>query len=111
MARPNFFIVENNTAPAYAITCTRGGVAIDLTNANAIELIIQRISDKVITQIGNAAVITTPGLGLVSYTALSTDFPTAGVYIADIQVTWSSGVEILYNQAKWQVRKKIGSST
>jgi hypothetical protein len=111
MARPNFQIVENNTAPDYAITCTRGGSAIDLTNASTVTLIIQRQSDKVITQAGKTATITTAASGLISYRALDTDFPTKGTYIADILIAWSTGNEILYNQAKWLVRSKIGSTT
>src|SRR3990167_95700 len=107
MATPNFKIVEDNTAPDYVITCTRDGTAIDLTTASAIVLIIQRKSDSTITQAGKAATITTAASGIITYRADATDFPSAGLYVADIVITWSSGTEILYGQARWKVRTKI----
>jgi len=103
----NFKIVEDNTAPDYQITCTRDGTAIDLTNASAVTLIIKNKSTNTITQTGKAATITTPTSGLITYRADVTDFPSAGSYVADVKVTWSSGTEILYGQAKWKVRSKI----
>lgn len=107
MPRANFSIVEDNTAPAYAITCTRDGTAIDLSSASAVTLKIQRKSDGTITQASKAAVITTAASGLISYTADATDFPAKGTYVADIIVTWATGTEILYGQARWKVRTKI----
>lgn len=104
----NFKITEDNTAPDYVITCKRDGDALDLSDATDVELIIQRKSDGVITQSGKSAVVTTPASGVITYTADATDFPSRGIYVADIKVTYSSGgVEILYNQAKWKVRAKI----
>lgn len=107
MARTNFTIVEDNTAPDYTITCTRGNVPLDLSLASSVALIIQRKSDKVITQVGKNAVITTAASGVITYTADATDFPSKGTYIADIKITWGSGTEIMYNQASWKVRSKI----
>jgi hypothetical protein len=104
----NFKIVEDNTAPDYVITCTRDGTAINLSAATSVVLIIQRKSDGVITQSGKAAAVTTPASGVITYTADTADFPSAGVYVADIKVTYSGGgIEILYNQAKFKVRSKI----
>lgn len=107
----NFKIVEDNTAPDYQITCTRGGTAIDLSTASAITLIIKNKSSGTITQAGKAATITTPASGIITYRADATDFPSAGKYVADIKVTWSSGTEILYGQAVWKVRAKISQLT
>lgn len=104
----NFKIVEDNTAPSYVITCTRDGTAMNLTSAQTVTLIIKRKSDGTITQAGKTASITTPASGVITYTASATDFPTAGLYVADIKVDYgSSSIEILYNQAKWKVRAKI----
>lgn len=104
----NFKITEDNTAPAYSITCKRDGVVIDLTTATSVVLIIQRKSDKVITQAGGSATVTSTTGGVISYAALASDFPSSGTYVADIKVTYvGGGVEILYNQAKWKVRTKI----
>lgn len=103
-----FKIVNENTAPNYTITCTRDGTAIDLTAATDVSLIIQQRSTSSITQSGRAATITTASSGIITYTALSTDFPEGGTYVADIKVTYSGGgIEILYNQAKFKVRTKI----
>jgi hypothetical protein len=104
----NFKIVEDNTAPPYVITCTRDGTAMNLTSAQTVTFIIKRKSDGVITQAGKTATITTPASGVVTYTASATDFPTAGIYVADIKVDYgSSSIEILYNQAKFKVRSKL----
>ena len=104
----NFRIVEDNTAPSYVITCTRDGSALSLVDATGVVLIIQRKSDGTITQSGKAATITTAASGIITYTADATDFPSAGLYVADIKVTYSGGgIEILYGQAKFKVRAKI----
>jgi hypothetical protein len=104
----NFKIVEDNTAPDYVITCTRDGTAIDLSSATTVTLIIKRKSDNTITQSGKNAIITTPASGVITYTADATDFPSAGIYVADIKVTYSGGgIEILYGQARFKVRAKI----
>lgn len=105
---PTFKIVEDNTAPAYDITCTRDGTAIDLTSANSVTLIIKNKSSGTITQAGKAATVVSASAGEISYTAASSDFPSAGTYVGDIKVDWgSSGIEILYNQVSWKVRAKI----
>lgn len=80
----------------------------DLTNATTVTLIIKNKATGVITQSGKNAVITTAASGIITYTSDATDFPTAGKYVADVKVTYSSGgIEILYGQAKWKVRSKI----
>lgn len=108
MARANFFIVQNNTAPAYEITCQRDGVDIDLSSAT-VELILQEKSSGDITNVGHQTCTVTDATGgVISYAAESTDFPNKGRYVGDIKVTYGGGgVEILYNQAAWQVRNKI----
>ena len=104
----NFQIVEDNDAPSYTITCKRNGTAIDLTDASTVQLVIQKKSDSSITQSGKNATITTAASGIITYTADTTDFPTAGVYVADVKITYSSGsTEILYSQLKFKVRSKI----
>lgn len=103
----NFKIVEDNTAPDYQLTCTRDGTAINLTDASAVTVIIKNKSSGTITQAGKAATITTASSGLITYRADATDFPSAGTYVADIKITWSSGTEILYQQARFKVRSKI----
>lgn len=108
MARPNFYITEDNTAPSYTITCTREGTAIDLTDATDVSLIIEKKSDGTITQAGKSATIATAASGIITYSADATDFPSKGTYVADIKITYSGGgIEILYNQVRFKVRNKI----
>lgn len=104
----NFYIVTENTAPAYQITCERDGDAIDLTGAS-VNLIIQQKSTGDVTNTGHQTCsLVTAASGIISYTAESTDFPDAGRYKADVEVTYSGGgVEVLYNQAVFKVRQKI----
>ncbi len=105
MAAPNFLIVAANTAPDYQITCTRDGTDIDLSSASAVAVIIYNKSTKLQTNSGHTtATITTAASGLITYRAQSGDFPSKGKYAADVSVTWSTGSEILYSQAVWQVR-------
>lgn len=105
MAAPNFFIVAGNTAPEYDINVTRGGAILDLSFASQVDVILYNKSTKLQTNSGHTqGLIQSATTGLMSYTAQTTDFPVKGNYIADIQVTWNTGTEILYNQAKWKVR-------
>ena len=104
----DFRIVNENTAPNYTITCKRSGTAISLADATQVRLIIKNKGTGTITQQGKTATITTPASGIITYTAVSTDFPSKGTYIADIEITYSGGgIERLYKQATWKVRTKI----
>ena len=101
----NFFIVAANTAPDYAITCTRNGTDIDLSSASSVNVLLYNKSSKAQTNTGHTtATVVTASAVLISYRAQAGDFPTKGKYVADIQVTWSTGTEILYNQATFKVR-------
>ena len=103
----NFYLTEDNTAPGLSVTCTRDGTAIDLSTATKVELIIED-SSGTITQAGREATITTAVSGIITYTPIVTDFPSAGTYSADIKITYTGGgVEILYKQLKFKVRAKI----
>lgn len=108
MATANFKIVEDNTAPAYQITCKRDGTAIDLTGAT-VELIIENKSTGSITNTGHqTCTIVTASSGIISYAAEAGDFSEAGTYVGDVKITYNGGgVEILYSQVKWKVRAKI----
>lgn len=97
--------VVANTAPALLITCERDGTVINLTGA-VVTLIIAKGST--ITQVGGLCVLVTPASGIISYSPLATDFPTAGTYKGDVKVVYSDGsIEILYEQLKMKARSKI----
>lgn len=99
--------MARNTAPGYDITCQRNGSDIDLTGAT-VEVILYNKSTKQVTNSTNQSagtVVKTPAAGLIEYTAIASDFPAKGNYVADIQVTYGTGgIEILFNQAIWKVR-------
>lgn len=101
-----FRIVRGNTAPPYSLTCTRDGVAIDLTGCT-VSLIIKG-PDGTITNTGHqAATITTAASGIISYTAQAADFDGVGTFVGDARVVYADGgVEILRNQIKWKARDK-----
>jgi len=105
MSVANFQIVAANTAPDYSITCTRSSTDIDLSSAISVDVIIYNKATKLQTNTGHTtATITTAAAGLITYRAQAGDFPSKGKYAADIKVTWSTGTEILFNQAIFKVR-------
>lgn len=98
--------VAGNTAPPLLITCERAGAVIDLTSATSVTLKIKGRTG--ITQTGRAAAITTAVAGLVTYTPLTTDFPTAGSYKGDLKITYAdASFEILYEQLKMKARAPL----
>lgn len=97
--------VAGNTAPPLQITCKRDGVAINLTSTD-VEVIIAK--GATITQAGGVASLVTPASGIIQYSPLATDFPTAGTYKCDVKVTYSDDtVEVLYEQLKVKARAPI----
>ena len=112
MARADFYIVEDNTAPAYVITCKRNVsgtlTAIDLTGATVTLILVQKSTGDITNASNQSCTLVTAASGIISWTAIATDFPTRGRYVADIKVTYNGGgVERLYDQAVWQVRNKV----
>lgn len=98
-------IVAGNTAPSWAITCQREGVAINLSGCT-VTLIIAK--GTTVTNTGGAASITTAASGIISYTPTATDCPTKGSYKVDVKVVYGDAShEILYEQLKIKVRKGI----
>lgn len=77
----------------------------DLSFASQVDIILYNKNTKSQTNSGHTeGLLLSPTTGLISYTAQAGDFPAKGNYIADIQVTWNTGIEILYNQCRWKVR-------
>jgi hypothetical protein len=97
--------VAGNTAPPLVITCERDGAAINLTGCT-VQLIIAK--GATITQAGRTATLTTAASGIITYTPLVTDFPSAGTYKGDVKVTYGDGsIEILYEQLKMKARAAL----
>lgn len=98
-------LVAGNTAPPIEITCKRAGTAINLTGCS-VQLVIKK--GAVLTQPSRVATVTSAGSGVISYTPLTTDFPSKGSYKCDVIVTYSdSSVEVLYDQLKIQARARL----
>lgn len=108
MAVQRLNTVAGNTAPALALTAKRGGVVVDVTGAT-VSLIIT--SGGVVTNAGHQTCsLTSPTLGLVSYTRIAGDLSVKGTYICDLKIVYSGGgVEILYDQLRIKARAPAGS--
>lgn len=102
------FIVEDNTAPPYTITCKRDGVAIDLSGCT-VKVYIQKKGSSGTTNSGHeTATVTDATNGVIQYQAQSNDFPDKAKYVADVEVTYGNGtVERLYDQLVWKARNKV----
>jgi len=107
MAVRTINIVEDNTAPSITLTLKRDGVAIDVTGST-VNLIIAR--GNTITNSGHQECTpVTASSGIVKYSPVAGDFPSAGKYVADIEIIYpSTAVERLYEQLKLKARKKVG---
>lgn len=101
--------VVGNSSPDLSITLQRNSTAIDLTNVASVKLIIVRHKDKTVTNAANqTATIQTPATdGIVTYDKRVADFPTAGLYVADALLTYTSGaLERLYEQVVFVIREE-----
>lgn len=103
-----FLNVETNTAPTVNLTLEHNGVAIDLTGASVI-LVIVNANTGIVTNSGHqSCTITSAISGKVSYTAQATDFPAGGRYTGGVKITYPSGqVERLYENIVIIIRSKI----
>lgn len=100
--------VEDNTIPAISLTLQRGDTAINLTTATGVELIINNERTGAQTNATNETCgIVTPASGVIQFSPIATDFPSAGRYICDVKITWTGGgIEILTEQLLVVVREK-----
>ena len=103
---------QNNTAPAYILTCERDdGTIIDLTNTT-VTMKLYKGSTQTNTASGhNTCTLVSPATaGNISWIPKAGDFPNPGTYKGDVTVTYIDGTfETLYNNALFKVRKLLGS--
>lgn len=98
-------IVAGNTAPSWVITCDRNGIPIGLAGCT-VSLIIAK--GNTVTNSFASATILNASAGIISYTPVAGDCPTAGTYKIDVKVVYSDlTFEILYEQLKVKARSPI----
>lgn len=91
---------EYSTQPTPIFTLERKpGVPIDLSEALAVKVIIQRDDGDAITNAGHqeAVILSQVGddIGKVRYTPHSGDWAPAGNYSAEVRITWPEGTEVI----------------
>jgi hypothetical protein len=80
--------------------------AYDLTGNTGIALLAQHVTDPALKVNGSMSVSGSPALGVVNYTVQLTDFPTAGAYRAQIQVSYASGT-VTFNDININVAPEL----
>lgn len=105
MAKIKF--VEDNTAPTIQLTIKRESLPVNLTGAS-VDLIIKNSTSGEITNVGDqACTITDAADGVIEYDPNATDFPSAGTYVCDVEITYADAtVEVVYEQLTVEVRAK-----
>lgn len=101
-------VVEQNTAPQFAITCDRqDGTIIDLTST---VVTMKLYRGAVQTNIGHeSCVILTATSGIMGWAPRAGDFSGPGTFKGDVKVTYQDGTsEVLYNKAIFKARKLGG---
>lgn len=103
MANTPIKTVVANTAPPMLLTLERDGVGIDVTGCTCTLKIVA--SDGTVTNAGSALTLVTPAWGIVQFTPIAGDFPSAGTYKTEAKIAYAGGaVEKLYNIQKFKVR-------
>lgn len=100
------FETTGNTAPQLSITLERDGTVINLTGAS-VKLYINSERTGAQTNTGHetASLSGTPTDGVITYTPLAGDFPSAGRYLGDAKITYNSGtIEHVFERVTIVVR-------
>ena len=94
---PDFTIKRHDTRPSLTAVLQRDGVAIDLTIATAVKIILKPTTGggSIIT---GTCTIVTPASGIIRYDWIAADTALAGTYSCEFQISWpSSGKETVPN--------------
>lgn len=110
MAVTTLKVVAGNTAPPQVITCERdnGDGTLTAINLTGCTVTLKIVRGNTVTQAAGSCVLTTPVSGIITYSPLTTDYPTAGSYKGDVKITYGDGtIEILYQQLKVKARAAL----
>lgn len=106
MASKPIKLVAANTAPPMLLTLDRNGVAIDVTGCTCTLKIVSPSGTT--TNSGSSLTLVTPTAGIVQFTPIAADFPTAGTYTSEVKIVYTGGgVERLYQFQKFKVRTAL----
>jgi hypothetical protein len=87
------FMKQNDRRPYLQIAFTdSAGAAVDLTSAQAVYFSMRNKASGTVKVNRQAAVVTSATGGLVEYRWASGDTDTVGVYQAEFEIEWSTGV-------------------
>lgn len=103
--------VVGNTAPTYLITAERDdGTVIDLTGTTVTMKVYLNNTQTNTTSGHTTCTLVTASSGIFSWIPKAGDFPSQGTYKGDVYVTYAdTTLEVLYNNAKFKVRKLLGT--
>jgi hypothetical protein len=91
MPEPNWFVKQNDTASAITRTLEdAAGAAVNLTGAT-VKFLMRPINGTTNKVSAAATIVGSATLGNVSYAWTGTNTDTAGLYIAEWQVTYAGG--------------------
>lgn len=82
--------VAGDSAPNFPIICTRAGAALDLTGATVKFKIANQDTGVRTNDAANTCTVVSATAGTCTYNVLATDFPTAGTYVGETQITYSN---------------------
>lgn len=109
MSDYDFVLKRGDLLPIITATLTdAAGAVVDLTGAAGVKFILRQVSADT-AKVNAAAAVVSAAAGEVSYTWVSADVDTPGVYYAEWQVTWTTGSKPqTYPNGGHQVVKIVG---
>jgi hypothetical protein len=86
----DFTIKRHDTRPSLSATLKRDGVAIDLTAATSVKLILKQQTTP-FTAVTGTCTIVTPASGIIRYDWIAADTAVAGTYDCEFEINWGGG--------------------